>query len=266
MPDILVPDYRSTSQRRTYKTCGQKYLYQYSARWRPVQERAGFVFGKVMHSVAAFAVARNCKQYEWSADMPDAETPEMLFGMLWERVRDRSDVQWTKTRGWDYYKTRGEVLSSIVASELPKRIKDVKFGERKFTYSIPGASPEVAIPDLYAYMVAENGVAGHWTIIDFKTAERPYEPLRICIDEQLSSYQYALESHDPPYPVEQLAFCVMCYGSAPMIQWLVSPPRTRAELDEFAISAVQIDRAIKNGVFYRNDSACFAMGRCEFVP
>lgn len=261
MSDMLVPVHRSTSQRRTYKTCGQKYFHRYVSGWQPAYERASFVFGKTMHLVAMRAA-----DPLQVASKGDTQTPQELFAKLWNDVSKRNDIQWPKTRQWDYYRMRGEALTELMAVELPKRITKVEFCELQFSYELPSGSEEIAIPDMYAIVCDENGANPKRTIVDFKTSERPYDPLRVHLDEQLSTYQVALQVQNIPIVVEQLALCVLCYGTVPSIQWLVCPPRSVEELEYFRVSATQIDKAIKSGMFYRNDMACFSMGRCEYVP
>lgn len=247
------PVYRSTSQRRKFRECGFKHVLHYQQGWRTKKDKGVFRFGHIMQDVANEIT---------QGHLASAADAEALFLNLWAPV-EAMDLVWPKTRPWSVYRDRGRELAKLMFAELPNRIRNIQFMDTEIRYEISPGVYELAIPDLYAEVLGDDGV-WRWTILDYKTSDRDYNPLAAEIDEQLTDYELAVKSQGKP--VEQLGLCVLIMGAKPRIQWLLAPARSQDVLDRFILTAVAIDRMIKDGIFVQNDRSCFYMAGCDFIP
>lgn len=253
MAEQAEPVYRSTSQRRKYRQCGFKHVLHYQQGWRPAKDRGAFQFGHVMQEIANRIILGEITA-------PDVAKAEFL--KLWEARKDLP-LLYAKTKPWELYRDRGAELAKIMVGELAGRIRNVQIMDSEIRYEIAPGVFELAIPDLYCEFRGEDGV-WRWVIIDFKTSDREYHPLAAEIDEQLTDYELAVRSKG--WAVDGLGLCVLVFGARPRIQWLMTPSRSEDVIGRFIMTAVGIDRMIKDGIFVQNDRACFAMGECELLP
>lgn len=249
-----TPIYRSTSQRRTYRSCGYKHMLKYRLGWRKRRDHGSFQFGHVMQDVANGILMQ---------ELTTAEQAAAFFLTRWAPFETQPDLDWPKTKPWTLFRDRGVELAKHMVEVLPQRIRNPKIIEQEIRFEIAPGTHELAIPDLYAEVLGADGV-WRWTILDFKTSDRDYHALAAENDEQLTDYELALRSQGEV--VEQLGLCVLIYGAKPRIQWLLTPPRSQALLDRFVHTAVVIDQAIKAETYYTNDRACLEFGGCEYIP
>lgn len=255
--------FRSTNQRRIYRTCGYKWFLQYRVGWHSRTSKGGYQFGLVMEALATLIATRQ---------VTDPEVAATLFSYAWAQV-DQKRWEWSKNRSYEMFKARGPALAALLVSEIPAWVmpqvpyyvqEDIRF------LLAPGVG-EIARPDLYT-LCRVPGANGELmpqepvpTVLDFKTYDKAYPPLSAELDEQLTDYQLA-EEVGKQRPVEQVGLCVMIYQEKPKVQWLFSPRRSMDVMNRFLQTATAIDQQIKNGIFYQNDRACFSMGSCDFVP
>jgi hypothetical protein len=262
VPSLAPPEFdfrRSVSQRRTYRSCGYKYLLDYGQGWRSKLLKGQYAFGNVMELVAT-GIACGL--------ITTADEAERYFNGIWW-WQDPTQMEWSQRVTFEILATQGAALARVIVPEIQEHIlvpDDVELmvAQQRITYQLGPESPELCIPDLWCW-VRQDLFSDHLpTILDFKTADRAYVPESIELDEQLTDYQLAEESIGR-VPA-QLGLCVMIRGKDPRVQWLLAPRRSDAVLERFTQSAVAIDRQIKAGVFYQNDRSCFAMGTCPYVP
>lgn len=263
---------RSTSQRRTFRTCGVLYSLKYGQGWAPKRHNAAMDMGIIMEAVAG-DILRGAA--------PTEDLAAKDFTDRWAGVKARTDLRWPKTKGWDFYAARGAALARVMAVELPKRIRideDAVFG-RDLVYEVAPGVRERAILDFRGRVQRgrlfhpENGEGEtriEWggdyplTVLDFKTADRARDPLAAEIDEQLTSYQVGTLQRDG-VAVDQVGLCVLIYGTQPRVQWLLEPARPDDQVAAFLHSAVEIDKLIRAETFVRNDQACFNYGACDML-
>jgi len=263
LPRSPLDFHRSTSQRRRYRRCGYEYLLYYLYGWRTIHTKGSYVFGDVMERLATLVAVR------W---VTDQATAAQLFVEAWGLVNP-DHYDWSTTRTYELFRNRGPALAALLVSEIPAWVMPdvpVWVQEEIRFYLAPGVR-EIAKPDLYS-LVRVPGANGSLmpqlpapTILDFKTSDRPYPPLSVELDEQLTDYQLAMEV-GMRRPVEQVGLCVMIYQERPRVQWLFSPRRPPAVIERFRSTAIAIDGAIKAEIFYQNDRSCFTMGTCDYVP
>ena len=258
---------RSTSQRRTFRTCGLRFQYQYAQGWRTVKDRGTFQFGHVMHALAGLIAIR------WVKSPDEAEA---YFRSKWAAFEHDESLTWTDRAPWAVLRDRGAGLARLMAVELPKVLgrPDPDHLEERITYRPgDGEAEELCIPDFYGPVLSSPGATseagGVWKVpgmgvIDFKTSDRRYDETAAELDEQLTDYQLAEESKDRI--VDLVGLCVLVYTVKPQIQWLMTPARLQIELDRFIVGAQRVDRQIRAGEFDRNPASCRVMGECPFVP
>lgn len=250
---------RSTSQRRCYRSCGYKYLHRYAQGWAAVQTRGTYAFGDVMQQIADLITTRRVTKLE---------VIEEAFLDRWALFERDTTRTWTSRAPWPLLRERGKLLARLMLEELPPRIAAPSMGHlnERLVYSCAGVE-ELAIPDHYGLVQRMDGTWSDGflpTVLDYKTAERPYEETAAELDEQLTDYQLAEEAQGRP--VAQVGLVVLIYGAKPRIQWLLTPARSREECDHFIAGAQWIDKQIREGVFIRDERACHTMGACEYIP
>lgn len=245
---------RSTSQRRTYRSCGYKYLLQYAFGWKPRFEKGSYEFGHVMERLATVIAIG------WVTDAAEAAA---LFRYAW--WLDASEFEWTKTQGWEFFLDRGQSLAKLLVKELPSHFdaRQPVLCQETINFEV-GMVPEVAIPDYYGHVRQDMFSDFLPTVLDFKTGASAFVSESVELDEQLTDYQLAEWSKGRP--VAQLCLCVMVYTADPKVQWLFAQQRDTSVIDRFVQTAQSVDAAIKAEVFFQNDRACFTMGTCPFVP
>jgi PD-(D/E)XK nuclease superfamily len=247
---------RSTSQRRTYRTCGYKFLLSYGYGWEAKLLLGRYAMGNVLERLATLIAL---------GIITDPNEAERYFVAAWIFAIDAEQCEWTKTQDWTFYLERGAAMARHLTRELPSHFAPrAKYIVQETLYFKVGGVPEVAIPDLYGPV--QKDVFSPWlpTVLDFKTGHNPYVPQSIELDEQLTDYQLAEQAHGRS--VEQLCLCVMVYQKEPRVQWLFSPPRLPSVVERFVHTAQSVNEAIMNEQFYQNDRACFTMGTCPYVP
>ena len=263
---------RSTSQRRTYRTCPTKYMHHYVGNWRPTTDRGTYAFGSVMQDslqmgLDLYAAARNAE--------PDAilTLPNVagIFREKWSPFEHDETRTWTSRASWGQLNAWGQRLITLALQEVVGVVDVSKpmLYEPKITFPM-GDDTELALPDFIGWVMNTNGQPVP-TILDWKTSDRAYEPLQVELDDQLTDYQLAA-NRDPEIqqvlkgPIQQVGLVVLIYGPNPRLQWLLTPARTPEELASFEASAASVNRLIRQGVFYRNERACFQMGKCPMIP
>lgn len=261
---------RSTSQRRTFRTCGLRFQYQYAQGWRTVKDRGTFQFGHVMHALAGLIAIR------WVKSPDEAEA---YFRFKWAAFEHDESLTWTDRAPWAVLRDRGAGLARLMAVELPQVLgrPDPDHLEERITYRPgDGEAEELCIPDFYGPVIVDpvvemmlNPMTDHpprepMGVIDFKTSDRRYDETSAELDEQLTDYQLAEQSQGRP--VDLVGLCVLIYTVKPQIQWLLVPARQQIELDRFIVGAQRVDRQIRAGEFDRNPAACRTMGECPYVP
>lgn len=251
---------RSVSQLRTYRTCGVKWLLQYSHGWSSVAQRGTYAFGDVVQAVAEAIL---------TGKAPTADEAAALFTQLWVPFKDDKGRTWTSRASWALLAERGKQLVKLMALELPARVNcDLPmFLNQREEFVVDGV-PMLGLPDFYGAVQRQQ--AGQWveswaaTVLDFKTSDRDYEDTAAELDEQLSLYQIAEMQRDRP--VDQVGLCVLIYSAQPRIQWLLEPARVAEEIASVSHGVLQADRQIRAGEFARNERACHTMGACQFIP
>jgi len=246
------------SQRRTFRSCGYKWLFNYLQGWRSRQTRAVMVLGSVMEQIAS-AIACG-----WVTTADDAEAG---FLLAWDML-DRSTVEWSVRNTWEAFRDQGAALSRIIVPQIQERIfvpevlGQQYMQERIFHFLAPGVR-EQCIPDLYGFVRQDLFSDYRLTVLDFKTKDRGFDDSAIELDEQMVAYQLAEESKTRM--VQQLCLCVMIRGANPKMQWLFADPRPTLLVERHLQSATLIDAQIKRGEFWQNPNECFNMGECEFL-
>src|SRR5437016_13577149 len=86
---------RSVSQRRTYQSCGYKWLLRYGQGLRQRQEPGRFAFGNVMQQTADEIVLA-------AGALTPAEAAAS-FENRWAKF-EHADCSWPKTKGWGWYR------------------------------------------------------------------------------------------------------------------------------------------------------------------
>jgi len=259
---------RSTSQRRTYRSCAMSYYHRYVSGWKERRWRGPFAFGTRMQDVADAIIQRR---------VTTGDEAKALFRELWAPYEKDEKILWSPRKPWVFFNARGEKLAAYMATELPKVIQfhpGSLYNER-LMYDL-GGTPELVIPDFYGPVLEwdpQGGLlvgTGGWkgiavpTVLDFKTSDREYQETAAEIDEQLTDGQLAVEASGKP--VKQVGLCVLIYKETPQIQWLMAPARGRDEQDAFVASAQIEAKRIAAGEFPRNERACYAKGECAFIP
>lgn len=260
---------RSTSQRRTYRSCGQKWLLRYGQGWQAKYRRGTYAFGDACQTVLDNLVT--------GVVTPD--TAGALFSQLWAPFEKDPSLTWTSRASWKLLADRGPALVAVAGKAILGRIGGVQAPgavllNRRIEYKIGGEVDELAIPDyvgpcLAGPWAAGTPLAGQFlkSILDYKTSDREYDETAAEIDEQVTDYQLAEDTAHvlSPEPVQQVGLCVLVYSGVPRVQWLLHPRRDAEELARFTAGAIHTDRMIRSGVFVRDDRACRTMGACDYL-
>lgn len=228
----------SHSRLAKYLTCPEQYRLHYLEGLRPRFPSASLVFGQLLHQ--ALAVLLTGKG-----------DPIAHFEASWRAVKETT-LTYRARDSWERCAETGErLLQRFVAEELPK-LGTVEAVEKPFTLDITTlALPFVGIIDLVA------PYKGRRTVIDFKSAAKPYEAHEVLLSDQLTAYQLA----EPL--AEQSALCVLVKGKEPSIEWHVAKRRPE-ELAEFVQKAEWATQAIEAGQFYKRPG--FWCAWCDFLP
>jgi len=262
---------RSVSQRRAYRRCGHLWLHRYGHGWQGVTRRGTYAFGDDMEAVCHAVLTGRLT------------TPEDMASELQARWLPRKDdptLTWTERGPWKLLNDRAPALCKVTFRELTEKCligEPEALHNVKHTYEVAPGVRETVIPDYVgsvcqARMGLEDGVPfvaewaaeRVWSIVDFKTSDRAYEPLSIELDEQLTSYQYGEGMQGRS--VKQVGLMVLIYSATPRVQWLMRPARDVGELAQFVAGAVLVDQRIQRGEFDRNPGACHSLGACDMIP
>lgn len=267
---------RSTSQRRTYRECGYKYLLKYGQGWGQRQNKGRYRFGDVMQYVADMIITG---QVESPSDA------EAAFLRGWDWVKAEGDaLWWSKKHTWDYLRARGRVLAGKMVLELAKRIPLGEVDDdgqpirrhlnERLVYEL-GGDRELAIPDYvglcqrYDFERQEWGDTLVWTVLDYKTADQGallYSPDTVAErDEQLTDYQLAVEARLDVH-IEQVGLVVLDFRADPGVWWRMAPRRDDETIAHFRAGAGVLHSLIRNEVFSPNDRRCHDYGGCEMMP
>ena len=257
----MIPTYRSTSQRRTIKTCGWKYFLKYDQGWYSKVTKPGTLLGSITHKVIESAVKAAKGQSPLVVESILAPSAfETNFHDLWDAIRDQPGIEWTPRRKFDVMRARGGAMAAKAATWILEHV-DVHNAlvEQKLTFRLHDGSEELVIVDLIA------PIDGKMTVLDWKTSDREYDELRPELDEQLSAGQVAAEQTHQ-LRIEQVGLGVLLWTGTPAVQALIVPARQGMELAHFIASAKAIDDQILRKQFHKNPEACFQWGRCEMYP
>ena len=230
--------YLSHSRINRYLLCPEQYRLYYVEGLRPRSPSASLIFGQVVHQTIA-------------ALFRDGLDPVESFRERWAEAKDW-DFTYSPRDSWERLAEAGRaLLQRFVRDELP-RIGEVKASERPFEIAVTSLDvPLVGVIDL----VAE--VDGATTVVDFKTAARPYQDHEVHLADQLTAYRLAVPE------AERAALCVLVKTKEPQIEWHVST-RTGAQLTEYLEKAGYVGREIASGRFYKRTGMWCSW--CDFLP
>ncbi len=230
--------YLSHSRINRYLLCPEQYRLYYVEGLRPRCPSANLVFGQVLHQTLASLFR-------------DGLDPIEAFREKWAEANDW-DLTYSPRDSWKRLSETGQtLLQRFVRDELP-RIGEVHASERPFEIAVTSLDvPLVGVIDL----VAE--VDGARTVVDFKTAAKPYQDHEVHLSDQLTAYRLAVPE------AERAALCVLVKTKEPQIEWHVAT-RTGPQLTEYLEKAGYVGREIASGRFYKRTGMWCSW--CDFLP
>jgi len=248
---------RSVSQRRLYRECGVKWYHRYVGGWTLKTKKAQYQFGNIIEQVCGEVIMK-------AITSPTAASTR--FSELWDPYRMDATLTYRQNLTWKTLNDRGKILAQHICVQLPNviRVDDWYQLQQQLRYRI-GEADELCYLDFCGFGRQDASEPWKFGILDFKTADRTEQQTLVEKDEQLTTYQLAVETNFNR-KVEWLALFRCIWTTEPKIQVLWTPARTPEEIEKFKAAAIDVDRQIKAGVFHENQSACHAWGGCQYQP
>jgi hypothetical protein len=231
-------EFLSYSKMNRYLLCPEQYRLYYIERLRPRIERAGMVFGQVIHQALAFLFREN-------------EDPVARFIDVWDQL-EGAELDYGKRDSWEKFRHSGEGLLRKFLNEQLCRIGEVYAAEKSFELNITGLDlPFIGIIDLLAK------IDGKVTVADFKNRAAAAGEHDAMLSDQLAAYKLA----EPE--VEEGALWVFVRAKDPAIE-LLPGSRDPKQLTEFIDKVGYVAREIKAGSFYKRPGMWCSW--CDFLP
>jgi len=230
--------YLSHSRISRYLLCPEQYRLYYVEGLRPRNPSANLVFGQVLHQTLASLFR-------------DGLDPVESFRERWAEAQGW-DLTYGPRDSWERLSETGRVLlQRFVRDELP-RIGQVHSSEKPFEIAVTSLDvPLVGIIDLVA------DVDGATTVVDFKTAAKPYQDHEVHLSDQLTAYRLAVPE------AERAALCVLVKTKEPQIEWHVAE-RTGDQIVEYLRKVRFVGQEISAGRFYKRPGLWCSW--CDFLP
>ena len=230
-------EFLSYSKMNRYLLCPEQYRLYYIERLRPRIEKAGLVFGQIMHQSLAFLFREN-------------EDPVSRFLDVWDQL-EGAELDYGKRDSWEKFRFSGEALLRKFLNEQLCRISEVYAAEKSFELNITGLDlPFIGIIDLVAM------IDGKTTVADFKNRAGAAREHDAILSDQLAAYKLA----EPE--AEESALWVLVRSKEPSIE-LLPGSRDPKQLAEFLGKIGYVAREIKAGVFYKRPGMW--CGWCDFL-
>jgi CRISPR/Cas system-associated exonuclease Cas4 (RecB family) len=234
----------SHSKVNKYDFCPRAFRYYYLEGWKPKAKKPALLFGDAVDRAI-------------SALFKTGEDPVSHFEAIWLELK-AAPVEWGKRSGWDGLLEIGKGLLARFMKEEVSRFTEVspENVQRRLMADVDRITV-VGYPDLY------GKVDQKLTLVDFKTAQSPYDPEEVRLNEQLTGYFWLLAANG--LPVERVGFCVLLKLKEPRIEWCFAERDAEAIAEyheKLSIIAADIDR----GRFPKKSSSCGHLGGCEFKP
>lgn len=139
-----------------YLACPEQYRLHYVERWRPKQQPASLIFGRVIHLALA-------------ALFQTGEDPVTVFTRLWKGIED-ADLLYRYRESWEKFLTTGERLLELFVEKELAGLGRVVVSEHRFEVTLPNL-PVRFIGIVDALALTEDRKL---SVVDFKTAGAAY--------------------------------------------------------------------------------------------
>ena len=234
----------SQSMLNAVQSCERKFKYCFVDKLQPEMPSGAMEFGTALHTAI-------------SSVLDGEGDPLEIFQMHWDSVKD-TEMQYYRN-DWEAYNRLGPVYLERF-KKLHAKNYELMYAEERISATFNDTVFE-GTPDFV------GKYKGLVSLLDFKTASKPYEKLKLITSTQLHLYAWlAMEKYG--IQIEQIGYVVFVSHPEPRIQVLTEKLDYKKMEDILLASSKWARRinSIHNGAeAVMNVSACGAPYECSFI-
>lgn len=250
LQELRKEPHYSYSAISTYLQCSLKYFFRYIEKIESELTSKNLVFGSAIHSTLNMLASKRMT----NQSIPSEEIKN-YYELEFENQRCcGKNIDFESPEEANELKNKGlEMIQAYLAQWADKKIVG---HDQAFSLEIPGMSKPVI--GAYDLVIEEKG---NTTIVDWKTAAKKWADDKADKDGQATLYCHAFRNTTGK--TAKFRFDVITKTKIPQVQIL---PTSRTDADSNRLLSVfqSVEKGIRAGVFYPNDTSFFCSG-CEFA-